>query len=330
MAKVAQGMQISQTVSSRGWARADDPILSVVPLLSSRSLGRSSIRLCRRRAGRASTRGWSGREDDGAWGVAPGGLGERLGGVGEAVAGGDWNPQLRVSELLREHDHPAAQPRLARQAPARRSRSRTWRWSGGSRRSSTASSCHDRPGGPCPLLPGGGDPADVPRQGRRPAARGRARPGRLRHRAVQRRRQAAARALDHRLVHLAGLQAASLHWKVPYNARLADVSPVSSWQVMTCLRNVNRQGRAWPAWAGPPRPLPSPPCSRPPRERGKAPGMNRGRPGLRPFTALVMRAEIGGASRSGSARKQASWAGLTGWQRALFARAESSIRRNGG
>ena len=56
------------------------------------------------------------------------------------------------------------------------------RWtSGGSRRSSTASSS---PRSRTPL-PGGGirrrDPADVPGQGRRPAARGRARPGRLRH-----------------------------------------------------------------------------------------------------------------------------------------------------
>jgi hypothetical protein len=40
--------------------------------------------------------------------------------------------------------------------------------------------------------------------------------------------------------------------------------------------------------------------------------MDRARPDLRPFTALVMRAEIGGAGRFGSARKLAFWAGLTG------------------
>ena len=54
------------------------------------------------------------------------------------------------------------------------------------------------------LLPGGlgrRDPADVSRPGQRRAARGRARPGPLRHRAVQRRRRAAARPPDHRLLH---------------------------------------------------------------------------------------------------------------------------------
>jgi hypothetical protein len=45
---------------------------------------------------------WSGREDDGSADVAAGCLGECLGGVGEAVASGDRNLQLPVSELLRE------------------------------------------------------------------------------------------------------------------------------------------------------------------------------------------------------------------------------------
>jgi hypothetical protein len=42
--------------------------------------------------------GWSGREDDGAGGVAAGCLGECLGGIGEAVAGGDRDRQLPASE----------------------------------------------------------------------------------------------------------------------------------------------------------------------------------------------------------------------------------------
>src|SRR5216683_7767574 len=46
--------------------------------------------------------GWSGREDDGSAGVAAGCLSERLGGVGEAVAGGNRNLKLPVPELLRE------------------------------------------------------------------------------------------------------------------------------------------------------------------------------------------------------------------------------------
>ena len=56
---------------------------------------------------------------------------------------------------------------------------------------------------------------------------------------------------------------------------------------------------------------------------------DRGRPGLRPFTALVMLAEIGGVSRSGSARKQASWAELIGrprLQHALLAVASPAGR----
>src|SRR4249919_3868216 len=46
--------------------------------------------------------GWSGREGDRPGGVAAGCLGECLGGIGEAVAGGDRDLQLSVSELLRE------------------------------------------------------------------------------------------------------------------------------------------------------------------------------------------------------------------------------------
>ena len=46
--------------------------------------------------------GWSGREDDGSAGVAASCLGECLGGVGEAVAGGDRNPKPPVLEALRE------------------------------------------------------------------------------------------------------------------------------------------------------------------------------------------------------------------------------------
>src|SRR5215475_4192636 len=46
--------------------------------------------------------GWSGREGDRPGGVAAGCLGECLGGIGEAVAGGDRDLQLPVSELLRQ------------------------------------------------------------------------------------------------------------------------------------------------------------------------------------------------------------------------------------
>src|SRR5262249_5527593 len=57
------------------------------------------------RGARTSTgafQGWSGREDDGSADVAASCLGGCLGGVGEAVAGGDRNLKLPVLEALRE------------------------------------------------------------------------------------------------------------------------------------------------------------------------------------------------------------------------------------
>jgi hypothetical protein len=56
-------------------------------------------------------RGWSGHEDDGSADVAASCLGECLGGVGEAVAGGDRNPNLPVSESLREFAQLVSVPR---------------------------------------------------------------------------------------------------------------------------------------------------------------------------------------------------------------------------
>ena len=70
-------------------------------------LGRVECRLARfplrgARASAGAFQGWSGREDDGSAGVAAGCLCECLGGVGEAVAGGDRNLKLPVRESPRE------------------------------------------------------------------------------------------------------------------------------------------------------------------------------------------------------------------------------------
>ena len=66
------------------------------------ALSRPGFLFAGARASTGAFQGWSGREDDGAGDVAASCLGECLGGIGEAVAGGDRDLQLPVLELLRE------------------------------------------------------------------------------------------------------------------------------------------------------------------------------------------------------------------------------------
>ena len=81
-----------------------------------------------RLASTGAFQGWSVREDDGSADVAAKCLGECLGGVGEAVAGGDRNLKLPVPESLREFAQlvsvrasrpPSATARIALDAPPR-------------------------------------------------------------------------------------------------------------------------------------------------------------------------------------------------------------------
>ena len=109
------------------------------------------------------------------------------------------------------------------------------------------------PAASCPPPPGGGIQLTFLARVGRPAARGRARPGRLRHRAVQRRRQAAARAADHRLVHPAGPQARRPELESPVGHVASRCQPSQRLAGHDLLRDVRPEGRRGGPGQDPPR-----------------------------------------------------------------------------